>query len=209
MPANPPGAPVAPGIVTPTSGYPEYGVGGGTPGNSAGWNIKVANNAAEKMSLAGQGYLIWFTTRSAAQNFVSSESSTFGSGNPPNPLAGVADIGDFFHRLTEGSTWTRVGEVILGGILIYAGVRALSSGGSSVASKPITRPAKKITKAAVKVAVPEARLASRVASKRIAPKAAAKVASHRSQVRKYGAKTPYGPRETHIYHHSVPKKVAK
>jgi hypothetical protein len=216
--AVPPGQPVAPGIVGPSSGYPEYGVGGGTPGNSSGWNVVTANNAAQKMQYAGEGYLVWFTSMSAAQNFVSSESSAFGSGEPQNAIPGLTDIGDFFHRLTEGSTWTRVGEVLVGGILLYAGVRALSSGSTAVkgvrnAGSTVTKPARKVSKAAVKVAVPEARLASRVAAKRVAPKTTARVASHRAQVKKYGAKTPYSApaprppttRVAHVYHHTSPK----
>jgi hypothetical protein len=35
-----------------------------------------------------------------------------------NPLTGLAAIGDFFQRLTQASTWLRVGEVLLGAILI-------------------------------------------------------------------------------------------
>jgi hypothetical protein len=222
MPAVNPALPIAPGMVTPSSGYPEYGVGGGTPGSAAGWKIVTANDAQQKMTYASQGYLAWFTSLSAAQNFVSSESSLAGSGNVPNPanlIPGLTDIGDFFHRLTESSTWTRVGEVALGGILIYAGIRALASGstvskGVRNAGSTITSPAKKATKAAVKVAVPEARLAGRVAAKRVAPKATARVASHRAQVKKYGAKTPYArpePRVTatrvsHVYHHTTPKR---
>jgi hypothetical protein len=217
----PAGQPIAPGIVGASSGYPEYGVGGGTPGSATGWNIVTANNATDKMQFASQGYLVWFTSMSAAQNFVSSESSLVGSGNVPNPanaIPGLTDIGDFFHRLTEGSTYVRIGEVVLGGILVYAGIRALTSGSTVVkgarnAGSTITSPARKVTGAAVKVAVPEARLASRVAAKRVAPKATARVASHRAQVKKYGAKTPYSTpaprpatlRVSHIYHHTTPK----
>lgn len=40
-----------------------------------------------------------------------------------NPLN---DIGDFFHRLTEAATWERVGEVAVGVILLYIGVKALT-----------------------------------------------------------------------------------
>ena len=126
MPAISPGGVVAPGIVGPSSGYPEYGVGGGTPGNPTGWNIVVANNATEKMQFAQNGYLVWFTTRAAAQAEISSESSAFGSGQPQNAIPGLTDIGDFFHRLTEGSTWVRVGETVVGVIILYAGIRAVA-----------------------------------------------------------------------------------
>lgn len=48
-----------------------------------------------------------------------------GSPNPPslpNPLSGLAAIGDFFGRLTEGNTWIRIGEALLGIVLIAVGL---------------------------------------------------------------------------------------
>lgn len=137
----------------------------------------------------------------------------------PNPLHGLEAIGDFFQRLTQPATWVRVGEVALGGILIYAGVRALSHGSAvagSGARASATRPVKKVATKAAKVVVPEARLATRVAAKKAAPKTTARVAAHRENVRKYGAKKPFTPpppakrrpptvRVSHIYHHTTPK----
>lgn len=119
-----------------------------------------------------------------------------------SPLAGLSDIGDFFHRLTESSTWIRVGEVLLGVILLYAGVRAVTA--SSGARQPAAKPVKQAASKAASVAAPEARLATRTVAKKVAPKTTARVASHRAAVRKYGAKQPYtGPKETHIYHHKA------
>jgi hypothetical protein len=43
-----------------------------------------------------------------------------------NSLGGLADIGDFFHRITEAATWERVGEVAAGLILLYIGIRAVT-----------------------------------------------------------------------------------
>jgi hypothetical protein len=43
-----------------------------------------------------------------------------------NPLGA---IGDFFYRLTEGSTWVRVAEFAVGAMLIYVGVKAVVSPG--------------------------------------------------------------------------------
>jgi hypothetical protein len=109
----------------------------------------------------------------------------------PNPLSGVNAIGDFFQRLTQPATWTRVGEVLLGGILVYVGVRALAHGaGSSPAARPVTKPAKATAAKVAKVVVPEARLATRVVAKKAAPKTTARVASHRAQVAQYGQKRP-------------------
>lgn len=42
------------------------------------------------------------------------------------PLSGLAAIGDFFARLTQASTWIRVGEVVLGLILIAVGVARIT-----------------------------------------------------------------------------------
>lgn len=41
-----------------------------------------------------------------------------------NPLSYLGNIGDFFYRLTQGATWLRVGEVAVGILLIYVGVKA-------------------------------------------------------------------------------------
>lgn len=110
---------------------------------------------------------------------------------PAKAAAGsIADVGDFFHRLTEASTWTRVAEVGVGGLLLYAGLRALAHGSSAnVAGKAAAQPVRKVTKTAAKVVMPEARLATRVTAKRVAPR----VTAHRAQARKYGAKRRYGP----------------
>jgi hypothetical protein len=133
-----------------------------------------------------------------------SEQAQPGGANAGNPvaaavqgsgLAPLVDVGQFFHALTEGKTWTRVAEVAVGGILVYAGVRALTSGstvnrGVRNAGSTVTKPVRKTAKRAVKIAAPEARFATRVAAKRTAPKTTARIAAHRAQVRRYGQ--PYG-----------------
>lgn len=43
---------------------------------------------------------------------------------PSNPLTGLNAIGDFFQRLSQASTWIRVGEFAAGGILLYIGLKA-------------------------------------------------------------------------------------
>jgi hypothetical protein len=45
-----------------------------------------------------------------------------GNALPANPLGGLAAVGDFFQRLTQAHTWERVGEVVLGLLLIAVGV---------------------------------------------------------------------------------------
>jgi hypothetical protein len=127
-----------------------------------------------------------------------------GGANASNPvaaavqgsgLAPLVDVGQFFHALTEGKTWTRVAEVAVGGILVYAGVRALAQGstvnrGVRNATSTVTKPVRKTAKATVRIAAPEVRLGTRVAAKRVAPKTTSRIAAHRQQVRRYGQ--PYG-----------------
>jgi hypothetical protein len=221
MPANAPAPPgqLIPGVAAPTAGYPQYGAGGGSPGSSAGWKVVTANSDAQKMQFASQGILVWFSKKADAQAFIAAQSNSLSSPDPAG-LGGIADIGDFFHRLTEKSTWTRVGEVALGGILLYAGVRALANGSAvagSGARKSAVKPAKKVVKKAAGVAAPELRLATRVASKKVAPKTTGRVVAHRATVAKYGGKTPYKPppkraptvRVSHVYHHSTGKPKPK
>jgi hypothetical protein len=131
------------------------------------------------------------------------------------PFSGIDAIGDFFHRLTEKETWTRVGEVVVGGILLYAGIRALSHGSTvagSGARKSAIRPVKKVAKTVGSVAVPEARVAIRAAT----PKTTARIAKHRTKVKTHGGKHPAPPptpakprpktvRESHIYYHKAGK----
>lgn len=46
----------------------------------------------------------------------------------PDPLTGINAIGDFFQRLTQGNTWIRVAEFLLGLGLIVVGLAKLASG---------------------------------------------------------------------------------
>lgn len=43
-----------------------------------------------------------------------------------NPLSGIQAVGDFFARLTDLNTWIRVGEFVLGALLLIAGALRLS-----------------------------------------------------------------------------------
>jgi hypothetical protein len=88
----------------------------------------------------------------------------------------LGDIGNFFHRLSEKQTWIRVGEVALGGILLYVGVHAVAQGSAiktatKSGSKSITRPVRKATKATVRVALPQATPVVRTAKARAKVKA--------------------------------------
>jgi hypothetical protein len=48
--------------------------------------------------------------------------------NSSTTLTGLAAIGDFFQRLTQGATWIRIAEGILGLGLIIVGLAKLASG---------------------------------------------------------------------------------
>jgi hypothetical protein len=51
-----------------------------------------------------------------------------GAAEQAGPFTGIAAIGDFFQRLTQANTWIRVGEFAAGGMLLYVGLKALTSG---------------------------------------------------------------------------------
>jgi hypothetical protein len=48
------------------------------------------------------------------------------AGTISNPLDYLADVGDFFHRLTEAAFWERAGEILVGVIILYIGVKSLT-----------------------------------------------------------------------------------
>lgn len=138
MPNVPPGAPTgAPGTVTNFNQYPQWGVGGGTPGSTKGWKIVEAQNAAQKTSYASQGYAVWFTSQKAAQSFVTEEESPFASGEPQgaveNAIPGLVQIGDFFGALTSANTWIRAAKVIVGGTLLIIGIAHMTGSDQAVA----------------------------------------------------------------------------
>lgn len=112
-------------------------------------------------------------------------------------IPGVTDIGDFFHRLSEGETWTRVAEVALGGIILYAALRGMTGGAQAARSAPA-----KPVKAVAKVAAPEVRYGAKIAAKRVAPKTTARAAAHRNTVRASNAR-PKTTRVSHVYHHKA------
>jgi hypothetical protein len=116
---------IAPGIATATSGYPQYGV------NQAG-NIIEATSASQEATYQAQGYLVWFTSKSAAQDYNSSQSGVL-SGNIPNPLSGIAGVASaisaiagalkgFGDLITRWQFWASIGWLLLGLALMFAGV---------------------------------------------------------------------------------------
>jgi hypothetical protein len=107
------------GAVTPTSGYPQYGVQGvGGTGQ-----VVTASNAAEKATYAGQGYFLWFTSKSAADSQISQDSGTNAAVSDPGSwltgLGGMIGSGlevGFVAGLTD--LW----NAIIGPVEIITGV---------------------------------------------------------------------------------------
>lgn len=131
--ANPgPGGP--PGGTGGSHKYPQWGVMLGHDAKTS--KIIEAKNDAAKQHDINQGYLDWFTSKSAAGNFI------HGQFQIPNPVGGLEGIGDFFARLTEANTWLRVGEFAVGGILLYIGLKGLFPNAVSTVTAPVKKAAK-------------------------------------------------------------------
>lgn len=69
-------------------------------------------------------------------------------------LGGLSAIGDFFNRLTQSNTWLRVGEVVVGVLILYIGLKATTAQtpvGNAV--KSATAPVKKAARVAGEAAI--------------------------------------------------------
>ncbi len=44
----------------------------------------------------------------------------------PNPLSGIAAVGDFFQKLTQASTWLRIFEIAIGILLLGVGIASMT-----------------------------------------------------------------------------------
>lgn len=89
--------------------------------------IQRQSNPLAAAGLANSGW-IGFPTQALAKAFASHGVSGTVKNAVPNPLSGVAAIGDFFNRLTQPNTWVRVGEVAAGLLLVYLGLNAAMRG---------------------------------------------------------------------------------
>lgn len=137
------------------------------PGNDYFVNIvshtiqRISNPLLQQAALAA-GYIgpyDYQTARGVAAG-LAHESGTTPSGTNPlttgqqaakgatSALGGVAAIGDFFNRLTEKNTWLRVGEVVAGLLLLYIGLKAVTTGTPvGEAAKSVTKPVKAVASA--------------------------------------------------------------
>lgn len=117
-------------------GYPTAAQAKAKP-NSVGWwqivsvnaAIDDANNARDVASAPGNA-------AKAAANAVT---------------GGLPAIGDFFHRLSQKATWERVGEIALGALLLYVGLKAITTpSGQNPARQTIKDTAGTITRKVIK-----------------------------------------------------------
>ena len=94
-----------------------------------GWHeLHISGNATEAQAAAE-------AIREFPHGTAPTSSLTTGAANEVShqtgiPVTGLNAIGDFFRRLTEGSTWIRVAEAILGLGLVIVGLAKLASGTS-------------------------------------------------------------------------------
>lgn len=129
MAAVPPGQPIAPGIAGTT--FPQWGVTNST-GNltSTGDTLVEVKTQAEKQAEINKGVLVWFSSKAAAQSFVSSELSPL-NGNVP----GVGIGGSFLHfldNLTSRALWVRIAKVTIGVVMILTGINKLTGASNAI-----------------------------------------------------------------------------
>lgn len=128
------------------------------PSTAQPYIFQAANLLAAVAKLGGKPLAGPFATQAQAQAWANGAgASNFGAGKtnisaptdtpvtsgipgPGNPLTGVNAIGDFFQRLTQPSTWIRVGEFVAGGLLLYIGGSAALRG--TAAGETVKRTAK-------------------------------------------------------------------
>lgn len=60
-----------------------------------------------------------------SQAFPQNPSRSGGGFSIPNPLSGLAEIGKFFGDLVNPATWARIGEIVLGGLLVIFAILKL------------------------------------------------------------------------------------
>jgi hypothetical protein len=119
---------VAPGTAT-GSTYPQWGVAQ----SGSTYTVKEATSAAAKQTDIDAGYLVWFTSESAAKNYISSETSLLNGQVPTELIPGLPQIGDFFGALTDANTWIRLAKVVFGGVLLIIGIAHITGASGAVA----------------------------------------------------------------------------
>lgn len=141
--ANPNPYNPVPGAAKTSSGYPQYGV----KETTTGYSTVEATSAAQKTAYLKQGYDMWFTSQSAAKDYVSSESSGL-AGNVPSGLSSLGnDLSNAYSDITSWETgietvtqdltsaafWIRAAKVVIGGTLLIVGLAHVTGADNAVA----------------------------------------------------------------------------
>lgn len=106
---------LGPGGASTTSGFPQWGV------NNA-YNIVEAKTDADKTADIAKGYGAWFTSQSAAQAWAQEQQTFLGSGGIPVFSSIEHALSAFYDVLTNGKMWRSLGWLILGVLLMVAGI---------------------------------------------------------------------------------------
>jgi hypothetical protein len=131
-----------PGAAGPGAPFPQWTV------NTSGFVVAEVVNAQEKALAEAATFpnkLIFFTSRQAALNYVASQGhkpvttpaaaaggqAALNVGSKAaaavgNPLDWLSNIGQFFSALTQPNLWLRLTKVLLGGVLVVAGLIKLT-----------------------------------------------------------------------------------
>lgn len=131
-----------PGAAGPGAPFPQWTV------NTSGWVVAEVVNAQAKALAEAATFpnrLIFFTSRQAALNYVTSQghkpvttpaaalggqaavnAGAKAAAAVGNPLDWLSNIGQFFSALTQRNLWLRVSKVVLGGVLVVAGLIKLT-----------------------------------------------------------------------------------
>jgi hypothetical protein len=115
------------GTITISGGQWTPALAGSFPTEAAAKAAAPPAGLAALGSLAGAavGGGLLGTSEGATGTGIVGEAASEGQSIAPN-IPGLAQIGDFFARLTEGNTWLRVLEAILGAGLILVGLAHLA-----------------------------------------------------------------------------------
>lgn len=104
---------------------------------AAEWKSDQAGGGADAPNFKNIGAAGGYSTQAAAQKVVDAfnaqpntnklaKAGVTTAPNLPNPLTGVAAIGDFFSKLGQRNTWLRIGKVVVGLVLIIVGLVQLT-----------------------------------------------------------------------------------